>query len=214
MHLVATDQKLDPAVVRCVVADPHPAIVEFLRVYLASERIRVTATAAGGDEALAKVERQQPDVAIVALRMPGLDGIELARRIKRVSPQTAVLIYTGYGDRAALADALDAGVRGFVQKDAPPTDLRRAIEAVAAGGTYVDPLLAGSVAARNPPSLSDRERDVLRLLAEGGSNEQIGRLLHISPGTVRAHLVNARAKLGAATRTEAVARALRLELIR
>ncbi len=199
---------------RCVVADPYPAIVEFFRVYLESETIHVVATAATGDEALTKIERHQPDVAVVGLRMPGLDGIDLARGASRVSPCTRVLIFTGYGDRAALADAMDAGVRGFVQKDTPPADLRRAVEAIAAGGTYVDPLLSGAVAAKPAPSLSERERDVLRLLADGCSSENAGRLLHISPGTVRAHLGNARAKLGASTRTEAVAKALRLQLIR
>jgi DNA-binding NarL/FixJ family response regulator len=128
-----------------------------------------------------------------------------------------VLLYTGYGDKALLADALDAGVRGFVLKDAPLQDLVRAVEVVAGGGTYVDPVLAGALALarlnKDLPELTQREREVLRLLAEGLSNEEIGKRLFISPETVRTHIRKAMGKLDADTRTEAVATALRQSLI-
>jgi DNA-binding NarL/FixJ family response regulator len=115
------------------------------------------------------------------------------------------------------ADALDAGVRGFVLKDAPLQYLVRAVEVVAGGGTYVDPVLAGALALarlnKDLPELTQREREVLRLLAEGLSNEDIGKRLFISPETVRTHIRKAMGKLDADTRTEAVATALRQSLI-
>jgi DNA-binding NarL/FixJ family response regulator len=167
--------------------------------------------------ALAKIEQRKPDVALVDIRMPRLSGVEVARRAARVSPDTAVILYSGYGDKALLMEALDAGVRGFVLKEAPLVDLHRALELVAAGGTYVDPVLAGSLAtaevAQKLPSLTQRERDVLRLLANGQSNEEIGKALFISPETVRTHVRKAMNKLEADTRTEAVAKALRQKLI-
>jgi DNA-binding NarL/FixJ family response regulator len=134
-----------------------------------------------------------------------------------VAPQTAVILYTAYGDRALLTEALDAGARGFVLKEAPIGDLARAVTLVADGGTYVDPVLAGylaqSHAADRLPSLTQREREVLRLLADGNSNEEIGKRLFISPETVRTHVRKAMDKLDADTRTQAVATALRQSLI-
>jgi len=201
----------------CLIADDHPAIVNFLRDFLEAEGIEVTATATDGEEAIEKIERQHPEVALVDVKMPKLSGIEIARRAARTSPGTAVIAYTGFAERALLSDALDAGVRGIVQKDAPLADVRRAIEVVAGGGVYVDPVLAGQLArppdAPAPPPLTVREREVLRLLADGCSNEEIGKRLFISPDTVRAHVRKAMAKLSAATRTQAVATALREQLI-
>jgi DNA-binding NarL/FixJ family response regulator len=179
--------------------------------------IQVIGEAADGEEALAKIETRKPDVALVDIRMPRLSGVEVARRAARVSPDTAVILYSGYGDKALLMEALDAGVRGFVLKEAPLVDLHRAIETVAAGGTYVDPVLAGALATaevtQRLPTLTQRERDVLRLLADGQTNEEIGKTLFISPETVRTHVRKAMTKLEADTRTEAVAKALRQRLI-
>jgi DNA-binding NarL/FixJ family response regulator len=124
-----------------------------------------------------------------------------------------VILYTGYGDDALMSDALDAGVGGVIDKEAPLDDLVRAIRVVAEGGTYLDPTAAASLIAqrRRSPTreLTQRERDVLRELAEGKSNEQIGEVLSISPQTVRTHLQKAMEKLGATTRVQAVAIALR-----
>jgi DNA-binding NarL/FixJ family response regulator len=148
--------------------------------------------------------------------MPKLSGIEVARRLRDTRDDTPVLVYSGYGDRALLLEALDVGVRGFVLKEAPLEDVLRAVEAVADGGTYVDPVLAGALASSigaRSPELTARERDVLRLLADGLSNEEIGRQLFISAETVRTHLRKAMDKLGAETRTQAVAQALRDRLI-
>jgi DNA-binding NarL/FixJ family response regulator len=201
---------------RCLVADDHPAMVEAVCEVLAEHGIEVTGRARDGDEALTKIEARKPDVAVVDLRMPRLSGVEIARRAARSSPETAVILYTAYGERALLTEALDAGARGFVLKEAPLDDLVRAVETVAAGGTYVDPVLAGvlaSTSAGEVPSLTQRERDVLRLLADGLSNEEIGKRLFISPETVRTHIRKAMDKLDADTRTQAVAKALRQSLI-
>jgi DNA-binding NarL/FixJ family response regulator len=199
-----------------LVADDHPAMVEAVCETLAESGIEVTGRARDGDEALAKIEARKPDVAVVDLRMPRLSGVEIARRASRSSPETGVILYTAYGERALLTEALDAGARGFVLKEAPLDDLVRAVETVAAGGTYVDPVLAGVLAsssANEVPSLTQRERDVLRLLADGLSNEEIGKRLFISPETVRTHIRKAMDKLDADTRTQAVAKALRQSLI-
>ena len=200
--------------VTCLVADDHPAVLEAVAEFLAAAGIDVVARARDGEEALARIAERRPAVALVDLRMPVLDGLEVARRAKRSTPETAVLLYTGYGDRAVLTEALDAGVGGFVLKEAPLDDLLRAVRTVAAGKAYVDPVLAASaIGPSTAPRLTPREREVLRLLADGRSNEEIGRELFISAETVRGYIRKAMEKLGADTRTEAVALALRQRLI-
>ena len=205
------------ASITCVVADDHPAVLEAVAEYLVQAGIDVVARARDGEEALERIEQRKPRVALVDVRMPKLGGIELTRRAKRSTPDTAILLYTGYGDRALLTEALDAGVAGFVLKEAPMDDLLRAVHSAASGTTYVDPVLAGTLAASSVgnamPQLTQRERDVLRLLADGLSNEEIGKRLFISAETVRTHVRKAMDKLDADTRTQAVARALRDHLI-
>lgn len=203
--------------ITCVVADDHPAVLEAVTEFLVQGGIEVVGRARDGEEAFEKIEQRKPLVALVDVRMPRLGGIELSRRTARSAPDTAILLYTGYGDRALLTEALDAGVRGFVLKEAPMEDLIRAVQSVASGGTYVDPVLAGTLAASSVgsklPQLTQRERDVLRLLADGLSNDEIGKRLFISAETVRTHVRKAMEKLDADTRTQAVARALREHLI-
>jgi DNA-binding NarL/FixJ family response regulator len=207
----------EPTPISCVVADDHPAVLEAVVEFLVSGGVEVVGRAGDGEEALERIETRKPRVALVDVRMPKLGGIELTRRARRSAPDTAILLYTGYGDRALLTEALDAGVAGFVLKEAPMEDLLRAVQSVASGGTYVDPVLAGTLAASsvggNVPQLTQRERDVLRLLADGLSNEEIGKKLFISAETVRTHVRKAMDKLDADTRTQAVARALREQLI-
>jgi DNA-binding NarL/FixJ family response regulator len=184
---------------------------------LVESGIDVVGRAANGHEALSKIETRKPVVALMDIRMPGLGGIAVAEQLRRSTPETRIVLYTGYGDQALLADALDAGVRGFVLKDAPLPDLVRAVRSVAEGGTYVDPVLAGALTQaklkQELPALTKREREVLRLLADGHSNEVIGKQLFISPETVRTHIRKAMEKLDADTRTQAVATALRQSLI-
>jgi DNA-binding NarL/FixJ family response regulator len=203
--------------ITCVVADDHPAVLEAVAEFLLQGGIEVIARARDGEEALERIEQRKPLVALVDVRMPKLGGIEVTRRAQRSTPDTSILLYTGYGDRALLTEALDAGVRGFVLKEAPMDDLLRALHSVASGGTYVDPVLAGTLAASSIgnklPELTQRERDVLRLLADGLANEEIGKRLFISAETVRTHVRKAMDKLDADTRTQAVARALRDRLI-
>lgn len=203
--------------VTCVVADDHPAVLDAVSLFLQQGGIDVIGRARDGEEALAQIERRKPRVGLVDVRMPRIGGIDVARRAKQSSPDTSIVLYTGYADRALLTDALDVGVDGFVLKEAPLDDLLRALRSVAAGTTYVDPVLAGTLATASVgsqlPELTQRERDVLRLLADGLSNEEIGKRLFISAETVRSNVRKAMDKLDANTRTEAVARALRQRLI-
>lgn len=200
----------------CVVADDHPPVLESVSRYLEAQGHRVVGRAGSGAEALALVETQRPTIALLDFRMPDVTGATVIRRVARTTPQTVCVVYSGFGDAAMLHEALDAGARGYVLKDAPLDALVRALQTVAGGGMYIDPALA-DVLIRSMPTrelgLTPRERDVLRLLADGHSNESIGRELFISPDTARTQLGTAMAKLGASTRTQAVARALREELI-
>jgi DNA-binding NarL/FixJ family response regulator len=149
--------------------------------------------------------------------MPDPGGVEIAKRLAGAGSKTSVILFTGYPDRALLLEALDAGARGFLVKESPLPDLARAMRLVASGGTYVDPLLSsvlvGAGAADRLPALTKREREILRLLANGMRNEAVGAQLGISPLTVRTHIRHAMDKLEADTRTEAVATALRQALI-
>jgi DNA-binding NarL/FixJ family response regulator len=201
----------------CVVADDHPAMLAAVAETLARSGFEIVGRARDGGEALAQIESEHPDVAVVDVRMPRLSGIEVASRAATTTPDTAIVFYTAFGDRALLSEALDVGARGFVLKEAPLADLVRAVERVAAGDAYVDPVLAGVLVSGHLSdrmrSLTQREREVLRLLADGLANEEIGKSLHISPETVRTHVRKAMSKLEAATRTQAVATALRQSLI-
>jgi DNA-binding NarL/FixJ family response regulator len=205
------------APITCLIADDHPAVVEAVADVLAENGIEISGRARDGREAIERIEETKPQVALLDLRMPSLSGIEVARLLTRSAPDTAVILYTAFGDRALLIEAMDAGARGFVLKEAPLAEVVRAVELVAAGRTYVDPVLAGvlssSAATEKMSKLTQRERDVLRLLADGLSNEEIGKALFISPETVRTHVRKAMAKLDADTRTQAVATALRQSLI-
>lgn len=198
----------------CVVADDHPVVADAVRAVLIARGIEVVAVANDGETALAEIGRARPLVALVDLGLPDVDGSEIARQAARLSPETAVIVYTGRSELAALVEALDAGARGFVLKDAPLPDLVRAIEMVSQGDLYVDPGLASLlIESRDASRLTAREREILRLIADGLGNEQIGAQLFISPQTVRTHVGKAMAKLEVGTRTEAVAVALRQKLI-
>ena len=200
-----------------LVADDHPAVVEAVADVLSEHGVEIAGRARDGNDAVEQIELRKPTVAILDLRMPGQSGIDVARLVAKSTPETSVILYTAFGDRALLTEALDAGARGFVLKEAPLAEVVRAVELVAAGRTYVDPVLAGvlssSAAGDKTLNLTQRERDVLRLLADGMSNDEIGKSLFISPETVRTHVRKAMAKLDADTRTQAVATALRQSLI-
>lgn len=202
--------------VRAVVADDHPAVLRSVCDVLIDAGVDVVGRASNGEEAAVKIEATRPTVAVVDVRMPRLTGIQIAARASRTAPETAVILYTAYGDRALLSEALDAGVRGFVLKEAPLQDLTRAVQMVADGSVYIDPVLAGVLASAESermPQLTKREREVLRLLADGLTNQEIGKQLFLSPETVRTHVQKAMRRLEADTRTQAVALALKQSLI-
>jgi DNA-binding NarL/FixJ family response regulator len=204
--------------IHVVVADDHPAILDAVSRFLESERgFELVGRAGDGETALQLIAEVKPEIALLDIRMPGLGGIDVAARLNAMSSPTSVVLYTAYPERALLLASLDAGVRGFILKEAPLEEMVRAIRIVAGGGSYIDAALAGVLAgpATNERmlTLTKRERDVLRLLAEGMRDEQAGRTLSISPLTVRTHVQHAMAKLKCDTRTQAVAVALRESLI-
>lgn len=211
------NQKVSTAAVKptCVVADDHPSVLESISRYLDLHGFLIVGRAGNGEEAVALIELHRPSVAVLDLHMPLVAGAAVIRRVARSTPQSSCIVYSGFGDGAVLTEALDAGARGFVLKDAPLDELVRALRTVAAGGMYIDPALADVLIRATPAALdlTPRERDVLRLLADGHSNESIGRELLISPDTARTQLGAAMGKLGVSTRTQAVATALRKALI-
>lgn len=205
-----------PPACRCVVADDHPALVTVLESYLGGQGYDVVETASDGRRAVDLATVVDPDVFVVDWRMPYLEGVPLLRALREASPEASVVVYTADADLELWDEASAAGAAALVLKEAPLADLCRAIESVRAGRGYLDPALAPfAVDGQRPsvPTLTAREADVLTLLAEGLSHDEIGERLAISSETVRTHVRKACARLGAATRTQAVATALRLGLI-
>jgi DNA-binding NarL/FixJ family response regulator len=201
----------------CLVADDHPAVLDSVCRYLDRNRFDVVARATRGDDALALITREQPAIALLDVRMPALTGIEVARHASRCAPETRIVLFTGYGDRTMLEQALDAGARAFILKEAPMPELLRALTIVATGGTYVDPELARVLASAQTAvalsPLTPREQQILGLVADGMTNDKAGEALGISPETIQSHVRNAMAKLDADTRTQAVATAFRRSLL-
>lgn len=199
----------------CVVADDHPSVLRTLSDLIRSWGWEVVATATGGDEAIEKIEEHQPSVAVLDVHMRGSSGLEVATRLKRGAPKTAIVFYSGSTDSATVQEALDVGARAFVVKEAALDELHRALDAVVRGERYIDPLVSGALLSTgsSDPSLTKREREVLRLIADGNSYEEVAKALFISPETVRTHVGNAVQKLGVRTRMQAVATALRRGLI-
>jgi DNA-binding NarL/FixJ family response regulator len=197
-----------------LLADDHPGILAAVSKYLERDGLEVVGRAEDGHEALKLIEEKQPDVALLDIQMPGVSGIEVTRLAARSAPETAVVLFSGYGNRAQVVEALDAGARGFLMKNAALAEVLRAVQVVSRGGTYVDATLAAtSTAPEEAPTLSQRDRDVLRLLARGEGYDDIGAALFMSGAAVRKLMGRIKTKLGAATPTEAVAIALRQSLI-
>ncbi len=202
---------------RCLVADDHPGVVVAVSDLLESHGVELVGVASDGEEAAALAATTNPDVALVDFRMPKLCGTELVSRIREVSPTTEVIVYTAEAGDNLAGDVIRAGGAGVILKEAPLDDILRAVEAAAAGRKYVDATLAARALMQprraNSP-LTGREQDVLRLLAEGLGNDEIGGKLGISGETVRTHVQKACERLGASTRTQAVATAIRGGMIR
>ena len=197
-----------------LLADDHPGILAAVSKYLEQNGIDVVACARDGHEALRQIQETQPTIALLDVRMPGVSGIELTRLAARCSPQTSVILFSGYGNRGQVVEALDAGARGFLLKNLALAEVLRAVQVVSRGGTYVDATLTGTLETPvDAPTLTHRDRDVLRLLASGERYEEIGRDLYVSTATVRKIMCKVKTELGAATATEAVAAAMRHSLI-
>jgi two-component system response regulator DesR len=190
--------------IRIVIAEDQALVLGALAALLALESdIEVVARAGDGIAALEAVRKYKPDVLLSDIEMPGLSGLDVAEAIAREGLGTKVCIVTTFGRSGYLRRAMDAGVRGYLLKDAPSELLAAALRKVASGGRAIAPELAEAAWDVPANPLSDRERDVLRLADEGRSNKEIARLLDLSPGTVRNYLSEASAKLGAASRIEA-----------
>src|SRR5687767_8695640 len=204
-----------PDEITCLIADDHEVVREGLRLSLSrAPQIRVVGEASDGASAIAVAERRRPNVVIMDVRMPGMDGLEATKILSERLPQTSVLIFTAYGERSLLGRGLEAGAKGYILKEAPHQTLLRAIEKVASGEGYVDPALMPALLTREREEmLTVREREILQLLADGMSNADVAGKLFISQETVKSHVRHILAKLEADTRTHAVAIALRDSII-
>ena len=202
--------------ITCLIVDDHEVVREGLRLSLSrASHIRVIGEAADGASAVSLAERRRPDVVIMDVRMPGMDGLEATKVLNEKLPETAVLIFTAYSERSLLGRGLESGAKGYILKEAPHQTLLRAIEKVAAGEGYVDPaLMPAFLTGRDKDDmLTAREREILQLLADGMSNADVAGKLFISQETVKSHVRHILAKLEADTRTHAVAIALREAII-
>jgi len=202
--------------IRVCLVDDHPTFRAGLRALLEASGIEVAGEAPGGASAVSCALEHSPDVMLMDLSMPDVDGIEATRRMTSEVPDVPVVVLTSFSDRTRITDALDAGAVGYLLKDAEPEDLVRGVEAAAAGHAPLDPRAAREIlAARRPApaveSLSAREIEVLKLVAEGRANKVIARQLEISEKTVKNHLSAVFQKLGVTDRTQAALWAQRHE---
>jgi DNA-binding NarL/FixJ family response regulator len=196
--------------IRVVLVDDHAMIRAGLEQLLAgTDDIEVIGHAENGEEAIGVVQSTQPDVVLMDLQMPGVDGVTAIRRIKalELDKEIDILVLTSFHDSERIVGALDAGAVGYLLKDADPDDVLRGIRAVARGESPIDPkaarTLLGARAGSQPVQLTAREAEVLALVREGLANRQVARRLDISERTVKAHLTSAFARIGVSDRTQA-----------
>jgi DNA-binding NarL/FixJ family response regulator len=205
-----------PSEITCLIVDDHEVVREGLRLSLSrAPHIRVVGEAGDGRAAIELAERRKPNVVIMDVRMPGLDGLDATKELMEKEPTTAVLIFTAYSERSLLARGLESGAKGYILKEAPHETLVRAIEKVAGGDSFIDPALMPAFLSGKDREdmLTAREREILQLLADGMSNADVAQRLFISQETVKSHVRHILAKLEADTRTHAVAIALRDAII-
>lgn len=200
---------------RCIVADDHPALVYAVADFLETNGFEIVGTAGDGATAVDLVRRHTPDLALIDYRMPRLDGVDLLQALAAAAPATRVAVYTADADRELVRAVLAAGAGAVILKESPLVDLVRALHSALRGRPYVDPILGRTAfdARRGSSSLTQREAQVLVLVADGLSHDQIAGHLRIGAETVRTHVQKARQRLGAENRTHAVATAIRLGLI-
>jgi DNA-binding NarL/FixJ family response regulator len=210
-------------VIRVFIVEDHAIVREGISNLLAlSKDIDVIGAVASAEEALAALPSAKPDVLLLDMKLPNMDGVELIRRLRTSRDLPPTLILTTFEDDGLLLDGLRAGARGYLLKDVSLEQLLTAIREIAAGGTFINPSVTERVlqaAAKAPPSrnfatlaLTERETHVLRLMATGYSNREIGAALDVSEGTVKNHVSNILAKLGVRDRTRAVLKGLEVGL--
>ena len=201
--------------IRVIVAEDHATVREGLKLIInAQSDMEVVADAEDGRTAIELAQKLQPDVALMDISMPGLNGLKATAKLKDCCPEVHVLAVTRHKDDGYLQQVLKAGASGYVLKQSPPAELLHAIRAVANGGKYLDPTLAGKVMGRysgrrsvineGGTDVSDREVEVLRLVAWGHSNKEIATRLDLSVKTIEVHKANAMKKLGMASRIDIV----------
>jgi DNA-binding NarL/FixJ family response regulator len=205
--------------IRLLIADDHAMVRQGLRAFLClSEDLETVGEAADGREAVDLAHELRPDVVLMDLLMPGVDGISATAAIRRELPAVEVLALSGYLEDHLIGDALHAGAVGYLLKDTDADELQRAVRAAAAGQVQLSPAVAArlirdSQLPSSPPQLTRREEEVLVLLARGRANGQIARELHIAPQTVKTHVSNILAKLKSQSRTQAALYAMRVGLV-
>lgn len=201
----------DSEPIRVLCADDHPAMRKGIASILANEAdMRLVGEAGNGEEAITLFRSCQPDVTLMDLRMPELDGIEAIRVIRREAPEARIIALTSYDGDQEIYRALEAGVWGYLLKDMAHIEIVRAIRTVHAGRRIMQAQISGRLREHLPqPALTPRQVEVLRLAAQGLSNKEIGERLGTASGTVKIHIQNILDKLGAADRTHAVTIALR-----
>ena len=197
--------------IRVLVVDDHPVVREGLSAIISTQSdMRITAEAADAQEALAAFEKEPADVAVVDLRLPGMNGIDLAARLQERWPGARIIMFTSYAREEEIYEALKAGAWSYIRKGAARSELLEAIRSVHSGRRYISPEIGQHLAEHvSQNELSPRERDVLKEMFHGKSNKEIATALGISEHTVNIHVKNVLGKLGVGGRTEAVTLALR-----
>jgi len=202
---------------KCLAVDDHPTVRKGLGLMFGqADDLELIGSVETGEEVVEAVERLRPEVVIVDVRLPGVDGISVVKQISEAAPEVKTVVFSAYGDKRLLSDALSAGADGYVLKGSPPEDLLRAVRTVSAGKPFVDPslspaLLMSQVGPDAP--LSEREREILQLLAGGLHTQEVATRIGLSAETVKSDTKRAIQKLEADTRVHAVAIALRQALI-
>lgn len=202
--------------IRVVLADDHPLTRAGISAYLAQEAsVELVGEAEDGESAWKIIKEKEPDVALLDIRMPGEDGVSVARRVKEASLPVAVVMLTSYDAQQYVLASLRAGARGFILKTATPEEITKAINTVSKGGFYLDSEVASSVGDKEyaPESLSAREREVLILASKGFSSKEVAKQLFISERTVQTHLASIYDKLGSKNKTEALLLALKYGVV-
>lgn len=206
--------------IRLLIADDHGVVRAGLEQLVRTfDEVEVVGSAGDGEEAVALSAERLPDVVLMDLEMPRMDGIEATGRILAARPETKVVVLTSFSDRERILRALDAGAIGYLLKDAAPAELEQAIRSAARGEVPLDPkaahaLLSARRAAAPTDELSEREREVLALVVGGLGNKQIAQRLEISEKTVKAHLTSVFRQIGVTDRTQAALWAERHDLIK